>query len=56
MEVPILVISPLRFEPLEERAPVGKSDFMSLKDCRYSPPRMHDGITPSRALTSEKML
>eukprot|EP00913_Durusdinium_trenchii_P018292 g17185.t1 len=30
--VPIVVISPLRYEPLEARAPVGTSEFMSLQD------------------------
>ncbi|CAK9008508.1 unnamed protein product [Durusdinium trenchii] len=34
--VPIVVISPLRYEPLEARAPVGTSEFMSLQELRAS--------------------
>eukprot|EP00434_Breviolum_minutum_P011897 symbB.v1.2.010497.t1/scaffold647.1/size176639/5 len=32
--VPILVISPLRYGPLEDRAPINKADFLSLKELR----------------------
>lgn len=33
--VPILVISPLRYGPLEDRAPLNKAEFMSLKELRH---------------------
>ena len=47
--MPILVISPLRYGPLEDRAPLNKAEFMSLKDLERleSAPNFSESVNAS---------